>query len=304
MLPFIDFQAVLRCTGGGGTSGSSSEGIPSTKDKTTVGAGTLMFLSIPSSNQPLANDSSSDEDGAIHCALDRSASGQMPRRSRRGVMKVPGRVVKVESAPQQAGRESELERPPVRSTSVPCAILLADNLRTRPRPPTSLEQQRHPPSSSSPSPMSDSSPTDVQLSPAVLVDEEEAVGNSLSDNNGEEAEMVTPVPSPMSLRSFHSVREEDSGHESPTERDTLAASPQGQELAQASQSWLMRLFQSKLFDMSIAIHYLFNSKEPGVQSYLGNKLFVSSVCVCVCVCVHVCTLVVQSPCALVVPCDL
>jgi len=40
-------------------------------------------------------------------------------------------------------------------------------------------------------------------------------------------------------------------------------------------SWLLRLFESKLFDMSIAIAYLFNSKEPGVLTYLGNKLFVS-----------------------------
>ena len=37
----------------------------------------------------------------------------------------------------------------------------------------------------------------------------------------------------------------------------------------SKQSWLLRLFQSKLFDMSIAITYLFNSKEPGVQTYIG-----------------------------------
>lgn len=43
--------------------------------------------------------------------------------------------------------------------------------------------------------------------------------------------------------------------------------------------WLMRLFQSNLFNMSIAIGYLFNSKEEDVQAYLGNKLFVS-VCSC------------------------
>ena len=36
------------------------------------------------------------------------------------------------------------------------------------------------------------------------------------------------------------------------------------------QSWLLRLFESKLFDMSIAISYLYNSKEPGVQTYLGK----------------------------------
>lgn len=39
---------------------------------------------------------------------------------------------------------------------------------------------------------------------------------------------------------------------------------------QGKQSWLLRLFESKLFDMSIAISYLFNSKEPGVQTYLGK----------------------------------
>ncbi|XP_038222857.1 phosphatidylinositol 4-kinase beta-like isoform X1 [Zerene cesonia] len=37
--------------------------------------------------------------------------------------------------------------------------------------------------------------------------------------------------------------------------------------------FLLRLFESKLFDMSMAISYLFNSKEPGVQTYLANKLF-------------------------------
>lgn len=66
--------------------------------------------------------------------------------------------------------------------------------------------------------------------------------------------------------------EEDSGHESSTEKDPLQ-SPSTASSPPATQSWSMRLFQSKLFNMSIAIHYLFNSKEPGVQAYLGNKLF-------------------------------
>ncbi|GFO28943.1 phosphatidylinositol 4-kinase beta-like [Plakobranchus ocellatus] len=39
------------------------------------------------------------------------------------------------------------------------------------------------------------------------------------------------------------------------------------------QSWLLRLFESKMFDMSIAIQYLYNSKEPGVQTYIGNRMF-------------------------------
>lgn len=43
--------------------------------------------------------------------------------------------------------------------------------------------------------------------------------------------------------------------------------------ASRSKDFLLRLFESKLFDMHMAIGYLFNSKEPGVQSYLANKLF-------------------------------
>lgn len=35
-------------------------------------------------------------------------------------------------------------------------------------------------------------------------------------------------------------------------------------------SLLLRLFESKMFDMSMAIGYLFTSKEPGVQTYLGK----------------------------------
>ena len=47
----------------------------------------------------------------------------------------------------------------------------------------------------------------------------------------------------------------------------------GQPAASACSSWLLRFFESKHFDMSIAISYLFNTKEPGVQSYLCNRLF-------------------------------
>jgi len=39
------------------------------------------------------------------------------------------------------------------------------------------------------------------------------------------------------------------------------------------QSWLLRLFESTLFDPSMAMTYLFKSKEPGVLEYIGNKLF-------------------------------
>lgn len=41
----------------------------------------------------------------------------------------------------------------------------------------------------------------------------------------------------------------------------------------SKQSLLLRLFESKMFDMSYAIVYLFNSKEAGVQTYIGNRIF-------------------------------
>uniref|UniRef100_A0A674DXC3 Phosphatidylinositol 4-kinase beta n=1 Tax=Salmo trutta TaxID=8032 RepID=A0A674DXC3_SALTR len=49
--------------------------------------------------------------------------------------------------------------------------------------------------------------------------------------------------------------------------------PVTQSSAAAKQSLLLRLFESKLFDVSMAISYLYKSKEPGVQAYIGNRLF-------------------------------
>jgi len=42
-------------------------------------------------------------------------------------------------------------------------------------------------------------------------------------------------------------------------------------------SLLLRLFESKLFDMAIALPYLFNSKEPGVLAYLGQYFCLYSI---------------------------
>lgn len=55
---------------------------------------------------------------------------------------------------------------------------------------------------------------------------------------------------------------------------------QRQETAQPkpTEGCLLRLFESQVFDMSMAISYLFNSKEPGVQSYLGEIAFTSIFC--------------------------
>lgn len=91
---------------------------------------------------------------------------------------------------------------------------------------------------------------------------------------------------------WRSERTESSTHQSdesldsgppdkPTEEIPLAASTPPTPLQQSPQNntakgFLLRLFESKLFDMSMAITYLFNSKEPGVQSYIGNSCNVCS----------------------------
>ncbi|XP_038624808.1 phosphatidylinositol 4-kinase beta isoform X1 [Tachyglossus aculeatus] len=67
----------------------------------------------------------------------------------------------------------------------------------------------------------------------------------------------------------------DGGPPGPGPHPAAAAPPLPAAAAAAPgrQSWLLRLFESKLFDVSMAISYLYKSKEPGVQAYIGNRLF-------------------------------
>ncbi|KFB51734.1 hypothetical protein ZHAS_00019825 [Anopheles sinensis] len=41
----------------------------------------------------------------------------------------------------------------------------------------------------------------------------------------------------------------------------------------SGQSGLLRFFESPVFNIHFAVHYLFYSKEPGVLSFIGNKIF-------------------------------
>ncbi|XP_054639095.1 phosphatidylinositol 4-kinase beta isoform X1 [Dunckerocampus dactyliophorus] len=66
--------------------------------------------------------------------------------------------------------------------------------------------------------------------------------------------------------------EEDDDSEGPVESSAKSARRRYRHNP-SKQSWLLRLFESKLFDVSMAISYLHNSKEPGVQAYIGNRLF-------------------------------
>uniref|UniRef100_A0A8C8H126 Phosphatidylinositol 4-kinase beta n=1 Tax=Oncorhynchus tshawytscha TaxID=74940 RepID=A0A8C8H126_ONCTS len=75
-----------------------------------------------------------------------------------------------------------------------------------------------------------------------------------------------------------SIKEEEEEKRDPPRQITQTC-PQSQQQngdqssAAAKQSLLLRLFESKLFDVSMAMSYLYKSKEPGVQAYIGNRLF-------------------------------
>lgn len=86
------------------------------------------------------------------------------------------------------------------------------------------------------------------------------LSSTASDNSGESASVDSTMTDERSCSPPSLSQPDDSG--------TPATS-------QSSNYWLMRLFQSNLFDMHIAIGYLYSSKDSDIQAYLANKLFVS-----------------------------
>lgn len=124
-------------------------------------------------------------------------------------------------------------------------------------------------------PLEVSSPR-LALPPEVPTGSDDSGIHTPPDGNDEDR----PQP-PAAARSRESL---DSGNPEDTDKppdppDTLVNTTTtlktNSSAAESSKNkdFLLRLFESKLFDMSMAISYLFNSKEPGVQTYLANKLF-------------------------------
>lgn len=110
-------------------------------------------------------------------------------------------------------------------------------------------------------------------------------------------------------KSKEHVKERETGDEKGKEegsdvhvRGALAVAPIiGSPVPEPQDFWLMRLFQSNLFDMSIAIGYLFNAKEPDVRAYLCRKLFVSIfLLVCSCLYVLCVKLLLELPCFIII----
>lgn len=57
------------------------------------------------------------------------------------------------------------------------------------------------------------------------------------------------------------------------ERPTNSQDLANQQKTEKGPSGLLRFFESPVFNIHFAIHYLFYSKEPGVLSFIGNKIF-------------------------------
>ncbi|XP_063296250.1 phosphatidylinositol 4-kinase beta isoform X1 [Pelobates fuscus] len=85
-------------------------------------------------------------------------------------------------------------------------------------------------------------------------------------NGDTRVKVVDPAPAVTTSR----INEED---EALMDINSVKNARRRQKNNSGKQSWLLRLFECKLFDISMAISYLYNSKEPGVQAYIGNRLF-------------------------------
>lgn len=92
----------------------------------------------------------------------------------------------------------------------------------------------------------------------------------LTTCNLERSENETEMDNETNVEKANSVKAESSQERSSA---TYTVAPLEISHNSDGKGFLLRLFECKLFDMSMAITYLFNSKEPGVQSYIGNMLF-------------------------------
>lgn len=122
-------------------------------------------------------------------------------------------------------------------------------------------------------PMEPSAPR-LALPPEVPTGSDDSGIHTPPDANDEERQ--PPPAAARSRESLDSGNPEDAESRPPDPPDAVTDPPTKAENAadtSKNKDFLLRLFESNVFDMSMAISYLFNSKEPGVQSYLANKLF-------------------------------
>jgi len=110
--------------------------------------------------------------------------------------------------------------------------------------------------------------TDIELTNAIISDN---TVKSEDDNEKRSSSNTSGVGS--SLGSQHSLPTQEPEEEQVVDNGFHDNQVQNDKEDPKKQSWLLRLFESKLFDTSMAMTYLFNCKEPGVLEYIANKLF-------------------------------
>lgn len=89
----------------------------------------------------------------------------------------------------------------------------------------------------------------------------------LGQNNESSRESLDNLDKPDGEK----VDEDDVGEEASDHRTKVCE--QSDSASAPKSTGMLRLLESKVFDVSMAMHYLFNSKEPGVLCYIVNKMF-------------------------------
>lgn len=98
---------------------------------------------------------------------------------------------------------------------------------------------------------------------------------SCSDSNATRESSVECLDATPAIATCEPKSETEDEDEDDDDADTRTQveDVKSEQSAPPKSSGLLRLLESKVFDVSMAMHYLFNSKEPGVLCYIVNKMF-------------------------------
>ncbi|XP_055376561.1 phosphatidylinositol 4-kinase beta [Condylostylus longicornis] len=160
-----------------------------------------------------------------------------------------------------AGEPSEVKSP-MEITRKKEFFILKSNTKKSVAPPSSLssiaaptlDQQLISPSFHIPAMYSANSTFETCNEKLSLQDEQKSITKSISSNS------LNKLKVPGVVKCF--IKENDEAKDAATVSKT-----------EKGPSGLLRFLESPIFNIHFAVHYLFYSKEPGVLSFIGNKIF-------------------------------
>ncbi|XP_058464566.1 phosphatidylinositol 4-kinase beta isoform X2 [Malaya genurostris] len=103
--------------------------------------------------------------------------------------------------------------------------------------------------------------------------------NASSSGAGNSNNLLTPEVPPSTKLGFKSLSKSSSTSSLKAPGTAVATCPNPKKIIEPhitderGQSGLLRFFESPVFNIHFAVHYLFYSTEPGVLSFIGNKIF-------------------------------